>query len=214
MLAIGKAFDQAAVWLFCAVSSRQWFQGLWVSSRTASESLQARSSQANCFLSSWGWMMKCRPGVSCVDYFPMWQCESTCWQGPGRRRTTIGYMVETGLQRNGSQDLHARLAGMLVTNCRFQKSHCLFFACLFLLRCQMPQALLCTWSMGYYATNMWGSPPMHQSSRYQMFRSSLILDVTSWIARAKRAGPRGSPCCTPVTEPRLKFPWKKDVFEE
>jgi len=32
-LAIGKASDQAAVWLFCAVSSRQWFQGLGVSSR-------------------------------------------------------------------------------------------------------------------------------------------------------------------------------------
>jgi len=47
-LAIGKASDQAAVWLFCAVSSRQWFQGLVVSSRAASESLQARSSQADC----------------------------------------------------------------------------------------------------------------------------------------------------------------------
>ena len=32
-LAIGKASDQSAVWLFCAVSSRQWFQGLGVSSR-------------------------------------------------------------------------------------------------------------------------------------------------------------------------------------
>ena len=36
MLAIGKASDQAAVGLFCAVSSRQWFQGLRVSSRAAS----------------------------------------------------------------------------------------------------------------------------------------------------------------------------------
>ena len=35
-LAIGKASDQAAVGLFCAVSSRQWFQGLRVSSRAAS----------------------------------------------------------------------------------------------------------------------------------------------------------------------------------
>jgi len=47
-LAIGKASDQAAVWLFCAVSSRQWFQGLGVSSSAASASLQARSSQADC----------------------------------------------------------------------------------------------------------------------------------------------------------------------
>ena len=48
MLAIGKASDQAAVWLFFAVSSRQWFHGLEVSSRAASESLQARPSQADC----------------------------------------------------------------------------------------------------------------------------------------------------------------------
>jgi len=47
-LAIRKASDQAAVWLFCAVSSWQWFQGLGVSSSTASASLQARSSQADC----------------------------------------------------------------------------------------------------------------------------------------------------------------------
>jgi len=47
-LTIGKASDQAAVWLFCAVSSWQWFQGLEVSSRAVSESLQARSSQADC----------------------------------------------------------------------------------------------------------------------------------------------------------------------
>ena len=36
-----------------------------------------------------------------------------------------------------------------------------------------------------------GSPPIHPSSRYKMLRSALILDVTSWVARAKRAGPRG-----------------------
>jgi len=47
-LAIGKDSDQAAVWLFCVVSSRQCFQGLGVSSRVASESLQARSSQTDC----------------------------------------------------------------------------------------------------------------------------------------------------------------------
>jgi len=59
-----------------------------------------------------------------------------------------------------------------------------------------------------------GFPPIHPSSRYQMFRSALILDVTSLMTRAKRAGPRGSPCCTPVAESRLKFPWKRGVFEE
>jgi len=43
-LAIGKASNQAAVWLFCAVSSWQLFQGFGVSS----ESLQAGSSQVYC----------------------------------------------------------------------------------------------------------------------------------------------------------------------
>ena len=47
-LAIGKASAQAAVWLFSAVNSWQWFQGFGVSSRAASESLQAMSSQADC----------------------------------------------------------------------------------------------------------------------------------------------------------------------
>ena len=47
-LAIGKASDQAAVWLLCAVRSRQWFQGLGVSSSAASAPLQAMSSQADC----------------------------------------------------------------------------------------------------------------------------------------------------------------------
>jgi len=51
-LAIGKASDQAAVWLFCAVSSRQWFQGLGVSSRTASESASEVIPSGWCFLSS------------------------------------------------------------------------------------------------------------------------------------------------------------------
>ena len=87
-LAIGRASDQAAVWLFCAVNSRQWF--------------------------------------------------------PRSGRTTIGSMAETGLRRNGGQGLHVGLAGMLVTNCRFQKSHCFFFPCLFLLRRRTPQVLLCT----------------------------------------------------------------------
>ena len=44
ILTIGNASDQATVWLSCAASSRQWFQGLLVFSRVLSESLQARSS--------------------------------------------------------------------------------------------------------------------------------------------------------------------------
>jgi len=87
----------------------------------------------------------------------MWEREATCWQGSGRRRMTIGNMAETGLRRNGGPGFHVGLAGMLVTNCLFQKSHCLFFPCLFLLRCGTPQVSLCTWSMGHYATNMWVS---------------------------------------------------------
>ena len=59
-----------------------------------------------------------------------------------------------------------------------------------------------------------GSPPIHPSSRYQTFRSDLTSGVTPWMARAKRAGPRGSPFCTPVAESRRKSPWKRDVFDE
>jgi len=59
-----------------------------------------------------------------------------------------------------------------------------------------------------------GLPPIHPSSSYQTFRSDLTSDVTLWMVRAKRAGPRGSPCCTPVAASRRKSPWKRDVFEE
>ena len=47
-LAIGNASDQAAVWLSCAASNWQWFQGLLAFSRELSVSLQGRSSQAAC----------------------------------------------------------------------------------------------------------------------------------------------------------------------
>ena len=47
-LAIGNASDLAAVWLSCAASNQQWFQGLLVFSRELSVSLQARSSQTAC----------------------------------------------------------------------------------------------------------------------------------------------------------------------
>jgi len=61
MLAIGNDSDQAAVWLSCAASNRQWFQGFFVFSRELSESLQARSSQA-------AWIPFCSGNESwCLD---------------------------------------------------------------------------------------------------------------------------------------------------
>jgi len=36
-------------------------------------------------------------------------------------------MAETGLQQNGGQGLHVRLAVMLMTNCLFQKSRYFYF---------------------------------------------------------------------------------------
>jgi len=142
-LAIGKASDQAVVWLFCAVSSWQWFQGLGVSSSVASASLQLRSSQAYCvpFVVGMNHEVRTRRQLRwLLPHEAMWEREATCWRGPGRQRTTIRNMAETGLWQNGGQDLHVGLAGMLVTSYLFQKSHCVFFPCVFLLRCQTPQA--------------------------------------------------------------------------
>jgi len=51
---------------------------------------------------------------------------------------TIGNMAETGLRQNGGQDLYVRLARMLVTRYLFQKSHYIFFQCLFLW-CRTPK---------------------------------------------------------------------------
>ena len=92
---------------------------------------------------------------SLLPHEAMWEREATCWRGPGRQRTTLGNMAETGQQQNGGQDLHVGLAGMLVTSYLFQKSHNIFFPCLFLLWCRTPQVPLCSWSMGHYATDMW-----------------------------------------------------------
>jgi len=47
-------------------------------------------------------------------------------------------MAETGLRQNGGQGYHVGLVRMLVTNCLFKKSHCLFFPCWFILRCRPP----------------------------------------------------------------------------
>jgi len=47
-LAIGNSSNQAAVWLSCAASNRQWAYRFFVLSKAFSESLQARSSQAEC----------------------------------------------------------------------------------------------------------------------------------------------------------------------
>ena len=105
-LAIGKASDQAAVWLFYAVSSRQWFQGLGVLSRGASESLQVRSSQVDYVSFCRGDESKIADQASVALITSPWgnrEREATCWRGLGRRRTTIGNMAETGLRRNGDQ---------------------------------------------------------------------------------------------------------------
>jgi len=47
-VATEKSTDQAAVWLFCAVSSQHLSQGIGILSAVLSESLQVRSSQADC----------------------------------------------------------------------------------------------------------------------------------------------------------------------
>jgi len=81
MLTIGKASDQAAVWLFCAVSSRQWFQGLGVSSSAVSASLQARSSQAECFLFFMGMNQEMRTRRQLhwlLAHEAMWEREEPC----------------------------------------------------------------------------------------------------------------------------------------
>jgi len=147
-LAIGKAFDQAAVWLFCAVSSQQWFQGFGVSSRAASESLQARSSQADCVSFCHGDESWSADDVSVALITSPWgnvRDGITCWQGPGRRRTTIGNMAETGLQQNGGQGLHpCWISRDACDQLSFPKVTLLIFPCLFLLQCRTLQVPLRT----------------------------------------------------------------------
>jgi len=43
-------------------------------------------------------------------------------------------------------------------------------------------------TMAVLLSTVYGSPPMHPSSRYQAFRSDLTSDVTPWIARANEPG--------------------------
>ena len=158
MLAIRKASDQAAAWLFCALSSRQWFQGLGVSSRAVSESLQARLSQADCvsfccgdeswsadqasvvlITSSWG---SVREGSNLLTR-PWHAKDDDRKRGKDRSAAEWRPRPPCRIGRDACDQLY------------FPKSHYIFFPCLFLLRCRTPQVLLCTWSMGHYATDMW-----------------------------------------------------------
>jgi len=62
--------------------------------------------------------------------------------------------------------------------------------------------------MAALLSTVYGSLLIHPS-RYQTFRSDLTSDVTPWMVRTKRAGPRRSPCHTPVAESRQNSPWKR-----
>jgi len=158
-LAIGKASDQAAVWLFCAVSRLEWFQGLGVLSRTASESLQARSSQAD-FVSF------CRGDES-------WSVDQTSvafitspWGNvrEGSNLLTRLWQAKDDDRKHGRDRSAAErkprppcLIGRdACDQLSFPKVTLLIFPCLFLLRCRTPQVPLCICSMGHNATNMWG----------------------------------------------------------
>jgi len=83
-LAIGKDSNQTAVWLFCAVSSQEWFQGIGVLSRTVKKSLQARSSQADCVSFRPGdesWSADQVSVVLITSHEAMWEREATCLWG-------------------------------------------------------------------------------------------------------------------------------------
>ena len=47
------------------------------------------------------------------------------------------------------------------------------------------------------------SPPIVQSSKYQMLNSEERVVANDWMAKLNKAGPKGSPCCTPVAESRV-----------
>ena len=50
-----------------------------------------------------------------------------------------------------------------------------------------------------------GSPAIVASSKYQTLKLDFVEEAMSWIAREKRSGPGGSPCCTPESD-QIKFP--------
>ena len=47
------------------------------------------------------------------------------------------------------------------------------------------------------------SPPIVPSSKYQMLTSEDMVVTSDWMAKLNKAGPKGSPCCTPVAESRV-----------
>jgi len=52
-------------------------------------------------------------------------------------------------------------------------------------------------------------PPILASSKYQMFRSLWPACEMSLMARAKKSGPRGSSCYTPLANGMVKSPYSK-----
>jgi len=112
-LAIGNASDQskqAVMWLSCAASNQQWFQGLLVFGRVLSESLQVRSSQAACI----SFVVVMNHGVRTIRQlhrlyphtgFPG---EGSIWlmRPLHRHEMMTGNMAGTGLQQNKDPGLH------------------------------------------------------------------------------------------------------------
>ena len=47
------------------------------------------------------------------------------------------------------------------------------------------------------------SPPIVPLSKYQMLNSEERVVASDWMAKLNKAGPKGSPCCTPVAELRV-----------
>jgi len=55
-----------------------------------------------------------------------------------------------------------------------------------------------------------GDPPRVPSSRYHTLNADPSSQAKEWIARLKKTGPKGSPCCTPVADEIMESPKKKD----
>jgi len=56
-----------------------------------------------------------------------------------------------------------------------------------------------------------GHPPRVPSSRYHTLNVVTSSLAKEWIARLKRTGPKGSPCCTPVVDEMMESPKKGEM---
>jgi len=82
--------------------------------------------------------MEWEPGISCVIYLPMRWYEKVK-QPVDDAFTGIRRWQETWQRQVCSRtEANVGLVGMLVTNFLFQKSHCIFFPCWFLLQSRVP----------------------------------------------------------------------------